>query len=79
MRAVGVAVASRYDAPMQPSVRKPLGVLTIVLGLIVYGGAVAAFAPRIGTLPAGAQGVIYLILGVLWLLPLRPLLVWMNK
>jgi len=64
---------------MQPSVRKPLGVLAIILGLIVYGGVVAAFAPRIGTLPAGAQAVIYLVLGVLWLLPLRPLLVWMNK
>jgi len=25
------------------------------------------------------QALIYLILGVAWLLPLRPLLVWMNK
>ena len=64
---------------MEPSPRKPIGVLAIVLGLIVYGGVVAAFAPWIGLQPQLAQALIYLILGVAWLLPLRPLLVWMNR
>ena len=64
---------------MQPSVRKPLGVLLIVLGLVIYGGVVARFAPQLGALPTVAQVAIYLVLGVAWLLPLRPLLVWMNK
>lgn len=63
----------------QPSPRKPLGVLLIVVGLIVYGGIIAAFAGPIGTLPNIAQALVYLVLGVAWLLPLRPLLVWMNR
>ena len=64
---------------MEPSPRKPIGVLAIVLGLVVYGGLVAACAPWIGLQPQLAQALIYLILGVAWLLPLRPLLVWMNR
>ena len=64
---------------MEPSVRKPLGVLAIILGLVVYGGVVASLADRIAALPAGIEAVVYLVLGVAWLLPLRPLLVWMNK
>ncbi len=64
---------------MQPSIRKPLGILAIVAGLIVYGGVVAAFAGPLGTLAKPAQALVYLILGVAWLLPLRPLLVWMNR
>ena len=64
---------------MQPSIRKPVGILAIILGLIVYGGLVAGLADRLSALPQWLQAVIYLILGVAWLLPLRPLLVWMNK
>ena len=63
----------------QPSPRKPLGVLLIVFGLIVYGGIVAAFAGPIGNLPTIVQALVYIVLGVAWLLPLRPLLVWMNR
>ena len=64
---------------MQPSIRKPLGILLIVAGLIVYGLIVASFAEPLGNLAKPAQALIYLILGIAWLLPLRPLLVWMNK
>ena len=64
---------------MEPSIRKPVGILTIVVGLIVYGGLIAAFAGPLATLPKLVQTLVYLVLGVAWLLPLRPLLVWMNK
>jgi predicted membrane channel-forming protein YqfA (hemolysin III family) len=64
---------------MQPSIRKPVGILAIVLGLILYGGLVGALAPRLATLPQWLQAVVYLVLGVAWLLPLKPLLVWMNR
>lgn len=64
---------------MQPSIRKPLGVLAILAGLAVYGTLIAGFAPYFATLPKAAQALVYLILGLAWLLPLRPLLVWMNK
>lgn len=64
---------------MEPSARKPIGVLAIVLGLAVYGGLIANFGAAIATLPTGLEALVYLVLGVAWLLPLRPLLVWMNK
>jgi predicted membrane channel-forming protein YqfA (hemolysin III family) len=64
---------------MQPSIRKPLGILLILAGLAVYGLLIASFADTLGGLAKPVQALIYLILGVAWLLPLRPLLVWMNK
>ena len=64
---------------MQPSIRKPLGILAIILGLVVYVGIIASFAGELATLSRAAQALIYLILGIAWLLPLRPLLVWMNR
>ena len=64
---------------MQPSIRKPLGVFAILFGLAVYGGAIGHFAGDIATLPSLVQTLVYLLLGVVWLLPLRPLLVWMNR
>ena len=64
---------------MQPSLRKPLGILALLAGLAVYGTLIARFADDLATLPKPVQAVVYLILGLAWLLPLRPLLVWMNK
>ncbi len=64
---------------MQPSLRKPIGILAMLAGLAVYGTLVASFAPQLATLPKLGQALAYLVLGLAWLLPLRPLLVWMNK
>ncbi len=64
---------------MEPSIRKPLGILLILAGLAVYGGVIAGFSEQIGSLPKAVEALVYLVLGVAWLLPLRPLLVWMNK
>lgn len=64
---------------MEPSIRKPVGILVILVGLAVYGLVIAGFADQIGALGKPSQALVYLILGIAWLLPLRPLLVWMNK
>ena len=63
---------------MKPTLRKPMGVLAIIFGLIFYAGLVASAAPWIGQLPALAQTPIYLMLGIVWILPLKPLLRWME-
>ncbi len=63
---------------MQPSWRKPTGVFLMLAWLAVYAGGVAQLAGAIGALPAWLQAVLYLVLGLAWLLPLKPLLVWMN-
>ena len=63
----------------EPSMRIPLGVLALVVALLVYAMAVARWlAPWINAWPALAQVPVYLVLGVVWLLPLRRFLIWME-
>ena len=63
---------------MKPTLRKPAGVLGMVAGLAVYAVLIASLAGPIGRLPVLVQAVIYLVLGIIWILPLRPLLLWME-
>lgn len=63
----------------EPTWRIPVGVLLLLIGLGAYGLAIATFLPPwIGAWPALAQAPIYLLLGVVWLLPLRRFLIWME-
>lgn len=62
-----------------PTWRIPVGVLALLVGLLAYAGLVARFAaPWIAGWPALAQVPVYLALGVVWLLPLRRFLIWME-
>lgn len=63
---------------MDPSLRKPFGVLAIVAYIAIYVGGVASLADPIGRLPALVQAPIYLVLGIAWILPLKPVLRWME-
>lgn len=63
----------------QPTWRIPVGLLGLLIGLIVYGALVARYLPElIGGWPALAQAPVYLVLGLIWLLPLRRFLIWME-
>lgn len=63
----------------QPSWRIPVGILALLAGLIIYGVVIARFAPDlIGGWPIWAQTLIYVVLGVIWLLPLKRFLIWME-
>ena len=62
----------------EPTLRIPFGVLLLMVGLGIYALGVAWLSQWIGRLPVGAQAVIYLVLGVVWLLPLKRFLVWMQ-
>jgi Protein of unknown function (DUF2842) len=63
----------------QPTWRIPAGVLALLAALTAYGLAIANLvAPRIGDWHALAQFPVYLLLGVVWLLPLRRFLIWME-
>lgn len=70
--------AGAYVGAMKPTSRKPAGVLLIVLGLIVYAGVAARLVAVAGPLPWYVAVPVYLVLGCLWLLPLKPLLQWME-
>jgi membrane protein implicated in regulation of membrane protease activity len=62
----------------EPSLRIPLGILALLAGLVLYALGVAWASQWIGQLPVWAQTVLYLVLGVVWLLPLRRFLIWME-
>ncbi len=66
------------SVPPRPTWRKPAGMLGLVLGLTIYAVLVASAAPLIADWPALAQAPIYLVLGIIWILPLKPLLQWME-
>lgn len=63
----------------EPTLRIPLGVLALLFALLVYGVLIARYvAPLIEGWPALGQLPVYVLLGVVWLLPLRRFLIWME-
>lgn len=63
----------------QPTWRIPIGVLALLAALTAYGLLVARYvAPLIERWPTLFQTPVYILLGVVWLLPLRRFLIWME-
>ena len=63
----------------EPTWRIPVGVIALFAVLIAFGVAIAHFiAPWIGGWHALLQLPIYVVLGIVWLLPLRRFLIWME-
>jgi Protein of unknown function (DUF2842) len=63
----------------EPNWRIPFGMLLICAGLAVYGIAIARWlAPWFAGWPVLAQLPVYVVLGVVWILPLRRFLAWME-
>lgn len=63
----------------EPTWRIPVGVLALLAALTVYAMLVASYvAPLIASWPGLAQAPVYIVLGVIWLLPLRRFLIWME-
>lgn len=62
-----------------PTWRIPFGIMALLVALLVYGVVVARYAPGlIGNWPIWAQTIVYIVLGVVWLLPLKRFLIWME-
>lgn len=64
---------------MTPSWRKPAGILAILVLILGWSILIASFAGRIGGSHWGFQAIFYLIAGTVWILPLKPLLAWMER
>ena len=63
----------------EPTARIPLGILALFIALMIYGVLVARYiSPLIQDWPALAQTPVYIVLGVVWLLPLGRFLIWME-
>ena len=63
----------------EPTWRIPFGILALLFALGIYAMLVARYIPAlIGEWHTLAQTLIYLLLGLIWLLPLRRFLIWME-
>ena len=62
----------------KPTLRIPLGILGLLVVLGAYALGVAWASQWIGQLPTLVQAVVYLVLGTVWLLPMRRFLIWME-
>lgn len=63
---------------MKPSWRKPAGIFLILAIITVWAVIVGSLSHQIARLPGIAQMLIYIVAGIVWILPLRPLLAWME-
>lgn len=63
---------------VEPSWRKPVGALVIIATAFFWVVLITSFSEPIGALPVLAQLPIYVVAGIAWILPLRPLLQWME-
>jgi hypothetical protein len=62
----------------EPSLRKLVGIVLILLLIVVWAAFVASFAPLVGKWPVLVQAPYYLLLGVAWAIPLKPLIRWIQ-
>jgi len=63
---------------VEPSWRKPAGIFAIVALIMLWAFLVASIAGRVGNWPILVQASFYLVAGIAWVLPLKPLLRWME-
>jgi hypothetical protein len=65
-------------SPRGPSLRRPLGVLALLVFILAYVLLVTWAFAAITTLHPLLQAPLWLLLGLAWILPVRPFLVWME-
>jgi len=66
-------------SPAQPSPRKLAGIGLIVLLIVLWAAFVVSLAPFVGRWPVLAQAPFYLVMGLAWIVPLRPLVRWIES
>jgi uncharacterized protein DUF2842 len=62
----------------QPSARKLVGIALILLLIVVWAAFVASLARIVGQWPILIQAPFYLVMGIAWILPLKPLVRWIQ-
>ena len=62
----------------EPSWRKPVGIFGILAMIIAWAALVASLAAFVENWPVLVQAVYYLVAGIVWIAPLKPLLRWME-
>ena len=62
---------------MNPNWRTLAGILLILLLIACWAVLIVSVAPLLSGLPRWVHAVYYLVAGIAWILPLKPLLRWM--
>jgi hypothetical protein len=63
---------------IEPSGRKLAGIAAIMALILIWALLVASLAGTVGAWPVLVQALFYLVTGIIWIFPLRPLLRWME-
>ena len=63
---------------VEPSWRRPAGIFLILLFIAGWAALVATGADFLRGLPWPVHLVYYAVAGIVWILPLKPLLTWME-
>ena len=63
---------------MTPSWRKPAGIFLILGLILVWSVLVVRVAERISGWPWPLEALYFLVAGIAWILPLKPLIRWMQ-
>ncbi len=61
-----------------PSARKLVGVAIILAIILLWAAFVASLAPFVGKWPVLVQAPYYLVVGMVWIIPLKPLVRWIQ-
>jgi predicted membrane channel-forming protein YqfA (hemolysin III family) len=61
-----------------PSSRKLAGITLILLLIVFWAAFVASLAQVVGRWPILVQAPFYLFMGIAWIIPLKPLIRWME-
>ena len=64
--------------PAKPSWRKPAGILLILLLIAVWGFLVVTALEMLPPLSWPLKALFFIATGLVWILPLKPLLRWME-
>ncbi len=63
---------------MQPSLRKPFGIIAMLIFITGWAVVIGSLSEITGKWSILAQSLYYVTAGTVWILPLRPLLRWME-
>lgn len=63
---------------MEPSWRKPAGIIGLLIYISAYALIVTSFGEALSRLPTALTVIAYMLFGVAWIVPLKPLFLWMN-
>jgi predicted membrane channel-forming protein YqfA (hemolysin III family) len=63
---------------MEPSWRKPFGIFVMLALITIVAALAGTLSPAIAKLHWALQAAAYITLGISWIIPLKPLLSWME-